>query len=672
MTFICTFFTIAAILAFTYFRAPLYLWTAAAVLGLLGLGYFDHLSMFTTIIAWTILAIVAIPLNVGFIRRRFLINPLFNFYGKIQPSMSSTEREALEAGTVSWEGELFAGRPHWQNLLALPKPTLSAEEQAFMDGPVETLCGMLNDWQITHEYADLPPQVWDYLKQQGFFALIIPKEYGGLDFSAYAHAQILIKVYGVSVTAGSTIAVPNSLGPAELILKYGTQAQKDYYLPRLAKGEEIPCFALTGPDAGSDASAMTDTGVVCHGEYEGERILGIKLNWNKRYITLAPVATVIGLAFKLYDPEHLLGDIEELGITCALIPAGTSGVSVGRRHFPLNAVFQNGPTQGKDVFIPMDWLIGGQEMIGTGWRMLVECLSVGRAISLPSGGIGGAKVAAASAGAYARIRKQFNVPIGRFEGVEEALTRIAGFTYIVDAVGRMTTGLIDQGEKPSVPSAIVKYHVTELGRKVGNDAMDVHGGKGICMGPKNYLARGYQSIPIGITVEGANILTRSLIIFGQGAVRCHPYVLAEMHAAQEQDKVIGLKTFDKAIRGHIAHIASNLVKSFCLGITCGWLSKVPFAAKPKCYYRDFNRLSANFALLADISMAVMGASLKRKEKMSARLGDILSMLYLGSAVLKRYADDGYPKEDLALIHWSCQHLLQQAQTQNIRCFEQLP
>jgi acyl-CoA dehydrogenase len=591
-----------------------------------------------------------------------LTKPILTFYRKVQPKMSKTEKEAIAAGTVDWDAELFSGKPNWHKLMAYPIPKLTEEEQAFLDGPVEQLCRMLDDWDITHNRADLPPAVWQFMKDNGFFAIIIPKEYGGKAFSAYAHSRIVIKVGGVSITASTSISVPNSLGPAELLVHYGTDAQKNYYLPRLARGEEMPCFALTGPMAGSDASAMLDFGIVCKGQFEGKEVLGIRLSWDKRYITLAPIATVLGLAFKLFDPEHLLGDKEELGITCALIPVSTPGVEIGRRHFPVNIPFQNGPTHGKNVFIPIDWIIGGPAMAGHGWRMLMECLAAGRAISLPSASIGGAKVAAAASGAYARIRRQFKMPIGQFEGIQEVLGRIAGMTYIIDAAEGMTTGLIDIGQKPSVLSAIIKLHCTEIGRKIGNDAMDLHGGKGICLGPKNYLGRAYESIPISITVEGANILTRSMIIFGQGAVRCHPFALMELDAANQTDPTIALTQFDKAIWGHIGFTLSNFARSFTHAVTGGRLLSTPSIICRR-YFQLFGRFSASFALLADISMLSIGGDLKRREMISARLGDILSYLYLGSAVLKRFDEQGRVYADMPFVQWCCDYLLYQIQQQ---------
>lgn len=637
--------------ALSYQRAKLPVWTVAVAVFLLLYTRLSHAHLVSLILSWVSAIIIFLPLYVSRWRKKWISQPLLNFYRQVMPTMSRTEKEALAAGTVTWEGELFSGKPNWNNLLNFPKPQLSEEEQAFLAGPVEVLCGMIDDWEITHTLADLPPKMWQYLKKEGFFALIIPKEYGGKQFSAYAHSQILAKVCGKSATVATTISVPNSLGPAELLVHYGTPEQKKYYLPRLAQGEEIPCFALTGPDAGSDAGAMRDKGYVCWGEFEGKKVLGIRVNFNKRYITLAPIATVIGLAFKMYDPDRLLGSKVDLGITCALVPRHTPGISIGRRHFPLNVAFQNGPIHGKNVFIPVDWIIGGPAMAGQGWRMLMECLAAGRAISLPANSLGAAKMLAYTSGAYVRIRRQFNVPIGRFEGVETALARIAGYTYIMDATRSLTAVSIDMGEKPAIASAITKYHVTELGRIVGNDAMDLHGGKAICLGPHNYVGRSYQSIPIMITVEGANILTRNLIIFGQGAMRCHPYIFTEFQAAQNKDSAKGLIEFDKALFGHIGFTLSNLVRSLVLGLTNGYGTAAP-AGKTKRYFQQATRFSAAFALLADVSLLVLGGALKRKESISARLGDILSELYLLSAALKHYHDQGKNGDDLPLIRWA--------------------
>lgn len=643
-----------------YHRASLKVWTLSLTIFLVLMSRLSTVTFWHMTIAWLVFLAIIVPLYATTWRQKKITSRLLAFYRRSMPTMSRTEREALAAGTVGWEGDLFRGAPQWNKLLKLKKPHLTAEEKAYINGPVEKLCSMIDDWDITHNRADLPPEMWQFLKDEGFFGLIIPKEFGGKEFSAYAHSEILVKIYSRSASVATTVAVPNSLGPAELLLHYGTAEQKNYYLPRLARGEEIPCFALTGPEAGSDASAMTDTGIVCWGEHEGQKVLGIRLNWDKRYITLAPVATVIGLAFKLHDPDKLLGGQENLGITCALIPRGITGMTIGRRHFPVNIVFQNGPTQGKDVFIPVDWIIGGSSMAGHGWRMLMECLAAGRAISLPASSLGGAKSIAYASGAYARVRKQFNTPIGQFEGIEEALARIAGYTYIMDATRSFTAAMIDSGEKPAVASGITKYHVTELGRIVANDAMDIHGGKGICLGPHNYLGRFYQSAPIAITVEGANILTRNMIIFGQGAMRCHPYIFAEFEAAQIKDETKRLYEFDKVLMGHLSYTVSNVIRSLVLGLTSARVVSAP-SGDLRRYFQHATRFSSAFALISDISLMVLGGSLKRKESISARLGDILGYLYLLSAVLKQYHDQGKHTEDLPVVQWAAETCFYQIQ-----------
>ncbi|MBI4006848.1 MAG: acyl-CoA dehydrogenase [Gammaproteobacteria bacterium] len=659
------FLTVCLVFActFAFLRSTLWLWAMFYGLLLAGFSYYATSSALLLIVFWLCFLLIFIPLLVVPLRQKLISSRLFAIYRKLLPTMSDTEREALEAGNVWWDAELFSGKPDWQKLLSMPVPTLSQEEQAFLDGPVEELCKMLDDWHITHERYDLPPEVWEFIKQQRFFAMIIPKQYGGLEFSALAHSAVVMKLSTRSVTAAVTVMVPNSLGPGILLMQYGTDAQKEYYLPRLASGEEIPCFALTGPEAGSDAGGMQDYGIVSRGEFEGKQVLGIRATWNKRYITLGPIATLLGLAFKLYDPDHLLGDKENLGITLALIPTKHPGVNIGRRHFPVNIPFQNGPNNGKDVFIPMDWVIGGQDRIGQGWRMLVECLSDGRGISLPALSTGAGKFASRTTGAYARIRKQFNVSIGEFEGVQEFLARIGGLTYLMESARILTLGSLDQGEKPSVITAIIKFHMTENMRQVVNDAMDIHGGKGVMLGPRNYLARSYQSIPVGITVEGANILTRSMIIFGQGAIRCHPYVLTEMQAAANTDPKEGLKQFDKAIFGHIGFTISNVVRTFLLGLSNAYLCLAPHTVDTAKYYRQLTRMSAAFAMLADFAMLILGGALKRRERLSARLGDVLSHLYLISAVLKHHQDQGRPEDDKVLVEWNAQrsfYLIQEA------------
>ncbi len=611
---------------------------------------------------WLLLALLWL-LNVRPLRKALISRPFLRTYLRSLPTMSDTEREALEAGTVWWDGELFSGNPDWSKLRSTPPPRLSAEEQSFLEGPCVELCRMLDDFDITHRRADLPPEVWSFLKSRGFFAMIIGKQYGGLGFSAYAHSCVLVMLAGRSVVCASTVAVPNSLGPAELLNHYGTEEQKAHYLPRLARGDDIPCFALTGPRVGSDAAAIPDTGIVCRGLWQGEEVLGLRLNFSKRYITLAPVATVIGLAFRLYDPQRLLGGGTDLGITCALIRRETPGVEIGRRHLPLNIPFQNGPIRGHDVFVPIDSIIGGVKMIGQGWRMLVEQLSVGRCISLPSNATGGAKAATFATGAYARIRRQFNTPVGKFEGVEQAIARMVGLTYIMDAARSVTMAAIDAGARPAVPAAILKYHVTEMGRSVSNDAMDVHGGKGIMLGPRNYLGRGYQSVPIAITVEGANILTRNLIIFGQGAIRCHPYVLREMTAARNPDRERGVDEFDRALFGHIGFTISNAARSLVMALTLARFESVPDTGPTRRYYQHIERFSASFAFATDVAMLTLGGYLKKKESISARLGDVLSSMYLASMVLKHHEDQGSPASDLPIVEWACRALLYQAQEQ---------
>jgi acyl-CoA dehydrogenase len=643
--------------ALAYFRVALLISTAGYAVLISAALYVQGVGPFGWIVAAIIFLVIAVPLNVLPLRRALFSSPAFGIFRKIMPAMSDTEREAIEAGTVWWDAQLFSGKPDWHMLLASSKPTLTQEERDFIDGPVETLCGMIDDWRISSEFKDLPPEVWQFMKDKGFFGMIIPKEYGGLGFTALGHSSVVMKVASRSITAAVTVMVPNSLGPAELLLHYGTDEQKQHYLPKLATGEEMPCFALTGPEAGSDAGAMPDNGVVCHGEFEGEEVLGIRLNWDKRYITLGPVATVLGLAFKLYDPDHLLGEKESLGITLALIPTDTPGITIGRRHNPLDNPFQNGPNQGKDVFIPVDWVIGGQEQVGKGWRMLMESLAAGRSISLPALSTGGCKTVARVTGAYARVRRQFKVPIGKFEGVDEALARLAGYAYMTDAARTLTLAAVDAGEKPSVMSAIVKYHLTETMRSSINDAMDVQGGSGICMGPKNFLGRAYQALPIAITVEGANILTRSLIIYGQGAIRCHPYVFAEMQAVADDDHKRALVNFDKALFGHIGFAVSNAMRSLFLAMTGGYFVRIPVSGRIQRYYQLLTRMSSSFAFVSDVCMLVFGGALKRKERISGRLGDILSYLYLASATLKRFEDQGRPDDDLPLMRWVCHYCL---------------
>ncbi|MBD1388568.1 acyl-CoA dehydrogenase [Neiella sp. HB171785] len=601
-----------------------------------------------------LLVLLAVVLLVGDIRRTLIIKPIFSMFKKVLPPLSNTEREAMEAGDTWWDGDLFSGKPDWQKLHSISKPALSADEQAFMDNQVKTLLAMLDDYEIVHEHNDLPKPVWDYLGKEGFFSLIIPKQYGGLEFSAIANSAIVSAIASRSLSAAVTVMVPNSLGPGELLMHYGTEEQKQRWLPGLANGAEVPCFALTGPQAGSDAGAIPDTGVVCKGLYNGEEVIGIKLNFAKRYITLAPVATVVGLAFKLSDPDGLIGDDANPGITCALIPADHPGIEIGKRHNPLSLAFMNGTVYGNDVFIPADWIIGGPEYAGRGWRMLVECLSAGRGISLPALSTATGHLAARMTGAYSYVRRQFGLPIGQFEGVQEAMARIGGYTYVLEAVRKMTAGALDLGTSPSVVTAIAKYHMTEMGRQVINDAMDIHAGRGIQLGPKNYLGHHYMGIPISITVEGANILTRNLMIFGQGATRCHPFVLKEMEAAANPNPDEGLRQFDQLLSQHVLFAAGNVANSLFMGLTGSHFASAPVSGETKRYYQHLSRFSRGLAMCADFAMLVLGGDLKRKEMISARLGDVLSHLYMASAVLKHYEDDGRQQGDLPLVHYAMQ------------------
>ncbi len=654
---------ILIILVSAYLRLPLLLWSLALGAGLVAFNIFSDADTSQKTLLWILYAAIIIPLNVKPVRLNLFSRAIYRVMKKIMPTISQTEQEALDAGDVWWEAELFSGKPDFSFLQNLPKPTLTDEEQAFLDGPVEEFCGMLDDWQITHVDYDLSAEAWQFAKDNGLFALIIPKQYGGKDFSAYLHSQAVMKIGSRSGSAAVTVMVPNSLGPGKLLMTYGTEEQKDYYLPRLAKGIDIPCFGLTGPDAGSDAGAMPDTGVVCYGSYEGkDNVLGIRLNWAKRYITLAPVATILGIAFKLVDPEHLLSEEEDRGITLALIKRETKGVEVGRRHFPANHAFMNGPIRGKDVFVPLDSIIGGVDYVGKGWAMLMECLGDGRAISLPALGTAAGKMASKYTGAYSRIRQQFHTPIGYFEGVEEALTEIAGQTYIMDASRSLVTVALDSGAVPSVISAIVKLQVMERMRDVINHAMDIHGGHGICMGPHNHLCRAYQLTPVGITVEGANILTRTMIIFGQGAMRSHPYLLKEVQAVHNENQKQGVKDFDNAFFAHMGFIVSNVVRSFWLGLSFAKFVKTPGDRDTSHYYQQLVRMSSAFALLADICVGVLGGSLKRREKISGRLADALSNMYVISAVLKHYENQGSQKEDLVLLKWACEDSLFNVQT----------
>ena len=651
------------ILISAYLRLPLLVWSLFFTAGVAGFHFLADVDASQKFLMWIILAAIVIPLNFKPLRRNLFSKAIYIVMKKLMPTISQTEQEALDAGDVWWEAELFSGKPDFSFLQKLPKPTLTDEEQVFLDGPVEEFCKMLDDWQITHIDYDITPEAWQFAKDNGFFSLIIPKQYGGLDYSAYCHSQVVMKIGSRSGSAGVTVMVPNSLGPGKLLMTYGTEAQKDYYLPRLAKGIEIPCFGLTGPDAGSDAGAMPDTGVVCRGSYEGQDdVLGVRLNFSKRYITLAPIATILGIAFKLSDPEHLLSDEEERGITLALLKRETEGVEIGQRHFPANHAFMNGPIRGKDVFIPIDSIIGGVDYVGKGWAMLMECLGDGRAISLPALGTAVGKMGCKYTGAYSRIRQQFHTPIGHFEGVEEALTEIAGQAYAMDAARSLVAVALDGGAVPSVISAIVKQQVMERMRGVVNRAMDIHGGHGICMGPLNHLGRAYQLTPVGITVEGANILTRTMIIFGQGAMRSHPYLLKEVKAVHNEDQKQGVKDFDNAFIAHMGFIISNVIRSFWFGLSYAKLVSTPGDRDTQRYYQQLVKMSSAFAFLADVSVGVLGGSLKRREKISGRLADALSNMYVMSAALKHYENQGSHKEDLVLLKWVCQDSLFNIQT----------
>ena len=649
--------TLGTLIVLLYTNAAGVTWIVA-VAALLGLSWAGGLLPASLNVTLTGLFVpIALVLNVVPLRRRLLSDRLLSAFRRVMPPMSQTERDAIEAGTVWWDAELFSGRPDWS-------PALTADEQRFLTHEVDELCSMVTDWETTNVYKDLPRHVWQFIKDKGFLGLGIAKEFGGLGFSAYAHSQVMTKLSTHSGTVSVTVMVPNSLGPGELLQHYGTDAQKRHYLPRLAKGLEIPCFALTNPHAGSDAAAIPDRGIVCMGEHEGKRVLGLRITWEKRYITLGPVATLLGLAFHAYDPEHLIGNRDDVGITCALIPTSHPGVSIGRRHMPLNMVFQNGPTWGRDVFIPMEWVIGGQPMLGRGWRMLMECLAAGRGISLPATGAGMAKLAVRATGGYARVRQQFKTPIGMFEGIEEPLARMGGNLYMMDATRALTARAIDLGEKPAVLSGITKLHLTERARKIVIDAMDIAGGKGICMGPSNFIGSAYMSLPVAITVEGANILTRSLIVFGQGAIRCHPFVLKEIEATREADRAKASAAFDTAVFGHLRFTLSNMARALVMGFTGSHFVRVPenIAPETRRYYQQLTRFSAALAFLSDVSMGSLGGALKRKEKLSARLGDVLSLLYLCSATLKRYENEGRRAEDAPLMHWAIWDAMFHAQT----------
>ncbi|MCK7550783.1 acyl-CoA dehydrogenase [Marinobacter goseongensis] len=637
--------------------------TAAAVMAIATVaGFFqDDWHLLSLVFGGGLLALALLLVFPGDLRLDKLSRPLLGWVRNRLPKLSETESEALKSGSVDWDGELFSGQPQWSKLLDAKPAHLTSEEQAFLDGPVEKLCAMLDDWKITHEEYDLPDKVWKFIRENGFFGLVIPKEDGGLGFSNTAHSEIVMKISTRSVSAAVTVMVPNSLGPGELLMHYGTDEQKQHYLPRLAGGEEIPCFALTSPVAGSDAGAIPDKGIVCKGQWEGKEVLGLKVTWNKRYITLAPVATLIGLAIKVYDPDKLLGDQDDIGVTCVMVPRETEGVNAGARHLPMNTVFMNGPTWGTEVFIPMDQVIGGQDMLGKGWTMLLECLSIGRSVSLPALGTGAGKVASLATGSYALTREQFGRSISQFEGVQEALEPIAGYTYMMDAARLLTAGMLDRGVRPAVPSAVLKYRNTDLMREVINHAMDVVAGRGVITGPRNFLARAYQAVPIGITVEGANILTRSLMIFGQGSIRCHPFIVEEIEAAGMEDQDKAVRKFDGIFYRHIAHTTRNALRAFVLGLTRGMLETVPRQGDIKPCYRQLARFSAAFALMTDVTLLTVGGGLKARQRLSGRMADCLVHLYYATAVIKQWHEEGYPEDQRPLVEWSLKTCLRDLQ-----------
>jgi len=630
-----------AAVALGFLEAPLWGWSLALAVLLLGAGAPFWL--------WVVLGVPALILNLGPVRRVVVTRPLMKLFKILRflPRISETERIAIEAGTVWVDGELFSGKPDLDRLLAESWPELTAEEQAFLDGPVESVCRMVNDWEVTQR-RDLSPETWEFLKKERFFGLIIPKEYGGLGFSASGNSAVVARCSSVSMPLAISVMVPNSLGPAELLVHYGTKEQKEHYLPKLATGEEMPCFALTEPGAGSDAGSMTSNGAVFRGDDGG---LYLKLNWDKRYITLASIATVLGLAFKLRDPENLLGKGENPGITCALIPTDTPGVEHKRRHDPLNVPFINCPTTGKDVVVPVDAIIGGVEGTGQGWKMLMETLAAGRGISLPASCTGGVRLAARVAGAYAAVRKQFGLPIGKFEGIEEPLARIGGFAYLLEAARRFTCGGLDTGARPSVVTAMAKYNFTETLRKAVNDAMDVLGGAAISRGPRNLLANAYTGLPVSITVEGANILTRTLMIFGQGAIRCHPYAYREIKSFYAGDAA----AFDQAFFGHVGLVVRNACRALVLSVSRGRLAHVPIDGPAVPYLRRLAWSSASFAFLADFSMAALGGDLKRRETVTGRFSDVFSWMYLATAVLRRFEAEGRRERDLPFFHWTMEY-----------------
>ena len=633
------------VLGFT--GAPLWAWAVAGLVALVGFG-----APVAVIVVFAVLAAVMLITPV----RRALSGGIMKAMDAagFLPTISKTEQEAIDAGTVWIEGELFSGKPDFDKILAEDYPGLTPEEQAFLDGPIEALGGMVDDWEVWQR-RDLSDETWAYLKEHRFFGLIIPPEYGGHGFSPSANSAVVAKCASISSALGITVMVPNSLGPAELLIHYGTEAQKDYWLPRLARGEDIPAFALTEPGAGSDAGAISSHGTVFRGD---DNELYVRLTWRKRYITLAAIANVLGLAFKLRDPENLLGKGEDLGITCALVKTDTPGVKLGRRHDPLGVPFYNCPTEGDDVVVKLeDAVIGGAAGAARGWRMLMECLSAGRGISLPASSTAGIKAAGRVASAHAAVRKQFGLAIGKFEGIEEPLARIGGYAYVTEAARRFTCGGLNSGAKPAVVTAMMKYHTTELYRKAINDAMDVLGGNAISCGPRNTLAHAYMGVPVSITVEGANILTRTLMIFGQGAIRCHPYALREMTALMNKD----VKAFDQAFWPHIGHVVRNGFRAVGLSLSRGHLAFTGVSGPAARHARRLAWASATFAFLADAAMGTLGGDLKRKEKLTGRFADIFSWMYLASAAIKRFEAEGRRREDRAFFDWSMEYAFDEMQ-----------
>lgn len=635
-------------LLLAYLGARFWIWCLAAA----GLLWGSAAPIWT----WIVLGVIALLFNVRPVRKILVTAPLMKAAAALDllPTIGERERVALEAGTSWLEADVLSGRPDFKAMLQDPYPDLRQDEREFLEGPVNELCRMVDDWEV-HRTKDLPQEAWSYIKDERFLGMVIPEEYGGHGFSAYGMNAVIAKLSSRSIPLAVDVMVPNSLGPGELLVHYGTEEQKDRYLPRLARGEEIPCFALTEPDAGSDAAGLASEGVVFQGD-DGD--LYLRLNWDKRYITMSSATTLIGLAFRLTDPGNLLGKGEEPGITVALVPSDVEGVQLGQRHDPLHTPFLNGPMEGENVVVPVDQIIGGPEQAGNGWRMLMETLAAGRGIFLPAMNTGGAKLASRVTGAYAQVRQQFGLPIGRFEGVEELLSPIGGLTYMVDALSRFTCGRLDQGQKPAVISAIAKHRSSEFNRQVFMKAMDLLGGAGIMLGPKNLLGSGYVASPIAITVEGSNIVTRSLIIFGQGLIRSHPFAYEELRALEIGDR----EAFDRAFWGHIGQIVGNLARSLLLGVTGGRAAGAPVRGPTAVYYRRLTWASALFALLADVALFTLGGALKKREKISGRFADALSWIYLAMCALRRFEAEGRQAEHLPFVRWGAETALVEIQS----------